>query len=1251
MKKILLLPFFFAFQAGVFAQNYHYADSLKHLLATEQEEDTTTVIHYLRLASYYTWSFPDTAIMYFQKAYLLSNRLEFRRGVINALEGQAYPLSLVREDSAAVSVALRKVQLAEEAKDDRRLAGAWFTLGSVYIHLRDFEKGLLYHRKALGYTSSSDTDFINVTNQHIAGCFLGLNQPDSADMYAKKVLRYNNLHQIENGFDVYQMGSVFFQKGLLDSAHRYYREGLAMVTNQGILKDMANCNLGIANVFHERQVYDSAIYYARAAWEIAGMTGLANEKLEALDKLTSLFAATGNTDSAFVYQQHALHLKDNIYNADKVRQVQLLAFNEELKKQQETEEERMRSNRILIYGLLALLALTIIIAGIIYRNNKLRQKAYTLLKRQKEQIDRQKRAAEIETGLERVRSRTMAMHHTEELKEVIQVVFDQLKGLNIHIDYAGFILDFKEREDMHIWLADHQQGVPTEITIPYFDSPHWNSLLEAKAKQESFFANLLPFEVKNKFYQDLSEWIPTMTEEAQQAIFSKPALAISTVLLDNVGLYIEHYSETPFTPEENAVLMRFGKVFQQTYTRFLDLQKAEAQARAAQIESALEKVRSRSLAMQSPDELIEVAQLLREEMGALGVEELETSSIYIHDESSGKTQCWFTIKNADNSGKAITDQMTIDLHETWVGQQMYDFYKSAEKQISIRMQGVQRIEWIRYCEEKSDLFGTSNFYGDTIPERTYHLVKFSNGFMGAAAPGEISKESRELLKRATAVFSFAYTRFRDLQMAEASARASLRQASLDRVRADISSMRNADDLSRITPLVFNELTTLGIPFIRCGVFIVHEKSKNVQVYLSTPEGKSLAAMNLPFDANELTTQSVAAWKKEDVFIQHWNQADFIHWGKSLQEQGHVKDIQTYQDAEAAPESLHLHFIPFTQGLLYVGSTETLAHEQIDLAKALAKSFAIAYARYEDFVKLEAAKAAVESAMDELKSTQAQLVQQEKLASLGQLTAGIAHEIKNPLNFVNNFSEVSLELIDESLEEMNRMPETRDETIVNENLGHIKSNIKKVLDHGTRANSIVNSMLMHSRQGSGHAAPTMLNDFIREYSNLAYHGMRAGNHPLDVQMNFNLDGRVKEVPLIAEDFSRVVLNICNNAFDAMGEKTKYEVRNTKYEVNAKFEVQNAKDEVGEDGLNYIPTLSIQTKLENGKVLIQFEDNGPGIPDEIKDKILQPFFTTKKGTEGTGLGLSITNDIIKAHGGEIRVETREREGSAFSILLPV
>jgi signal transduction histidine kinase len=316
-------------------------------------------------------------------------------------------------------------------------------------------------------------------------------------------------------------------------------------------------------------------------------------------------------------------------------------------------------------------------------------------------------------------------------------------------------------------------------------------------------------------------------------------------------------------------------------------------------------------------------------------------------------------------------------------------------------------------------------------------------------------------------------------------------------------------------------------------------------------------------------------------------------------------------------------------MLYVGNNAPLNEDELQLVQNLADAFSTAYARYEDFNKLEAAKAAIESAMGELKATQSQLVQQEKLASLGQLTAGIAHEIKNPLNFVNNFTEVSIELIEEALEEMLKHDDEKDKSLINHNLDDIKSNLKKVYDHGTRANSIVNSMLMHSRGGGGSPEPTPLNDFIREYSNLAFHGMRAGKNPVDVQMVLDLDEKVKDVPLIVEDFSRVVLNICNNAFDA--------IRNTPN-----------------------PMLTIRSQLKKYAILIQFEDNGPGIPKEIRDKILQPFFTTKKGTEGTGLGLSISNDIVKAHGGELKVESlpakaaaqagKEGEGCMFSIELP-
>ncbi|GAB2777065.1 GAF domain-containing protein [Salinimicrobium soli] len=294
-----------------------------------------------------------------------------------------------------------------------------------------------------------------------------------------------------------------------------------------------------------------------------------------------------------------------------------------------------------------------------------------------------------------------------------------------------------------------------------------------------------------------------------------------------------------------------------------------------------------------------------------------------------------------------------------------------------------------------------------------------------------------------------------------------------------------------------------------------------------------------------------------------------------------------------------------------------------LLTTIAANVGIAIQNAETYQKMKAA-------LNDLKSAQNQLVQQEKLASLGQLTAGIAHEIKNPLNFVNNFSDVSIELIDEAKEEI---AEAKNSAAANgqlkvfedllELLTAVEANLRKIHEHGTRADMIVKSMLQHSRGGTGKMMPTDLNLLIREYVNLAFHGMRAGKKPINVNIELDLDESLEKIPLVSEDFSRVILNLCNNAFDAEREK-----------------LQTS---------SYTPRLIVRTRQHNNRVFIEVEDNGPGIPDNIKDKILQPFFTTKKGTEGTGLGLSITNDIMKAHGGTLNIETAPGEGTRFILEL--
>jgi GAF domain-containing protein len=326
------------------------------------------------------------------------------------------------------------------------------------------------------------------------------------------------------------------------------------------------------------------------------------------------------------------------------------------------------------------------------------------------------------------------------------------------------------------------------------------------------------------------------------------------------------------------------------------------------------------------------------------------------------------------------------------------------------------------------------------------------------------------------------------------------------------------------------------------------------------------------------------------------------------------------------------------GVISVQSTEEenrFTEDDLRLLTTIAANVSVALQNAEAYRKLQ-------SALSDLHSAQEQLVQQEKLASLGQLTAGIAHEIKNPLNFVNNFSNVSLEMLDEVLDEVKKFEGERlkgdgepapvlDLDLVLEILSDMKINLEKIHEHGTRADGIVKSMLQHSRGGTGKMEPTNLNAMVSEFANLSYHGMRAGKEPIDVQISLDLDDNTGEVPVVYEDFSRVIINICSNAFDAM-----------------RGSIQGSG--VGDRGLDgpYYPRLTVRTRRNGDRVTIEIEDNGPGIPDDIKDKILQPFFTTKKGTQGTGLGLSITHDIIKAHGGVFRIQTKPGQ-TIFSISL--
>ncbi len=293
--------------------------------------------------------------------------------------------------------------------------------------------------------------------------------------------------------------------------------------------------------------------------------------------------------------------------------------------------------------------------------------------------------------------------------------------------------------------------------------------------------------------------------------------------------------------------------------------------------------------------------------------------------------------------------------------------------------------------------------------------------------------------------------------------------------------------------------------------------------------------------------------------------------------------------------------------------------------------------YYRFHSKKKANLVLEKTLIDLKSTQSQLIQSEKMASLGELTAGIAHEIQNPLNFVNNFSEVSRELIDELKNQKSKLKSEEQDELLND----IDSNLEKINHHGKRAADIVKGMLQHSRSSNGIKEPTDINALCDEYLRLSYHGLKAKDKNFNATMKTDFDESIGNINIVPQDIGRVVLNLINNAF--------YAAPRTPFLPFALL--GNPQGGGSDPDYKHVPTVWVSTKKVGDKVFISVRDNGPGIPQKILDKIFQPFFTTKPTGQGTGLGLSLSYDIVKAHGGEIKVETIEGEGSEFIVELPL
>ena len=851
-----------------------------------------------------------------------------------------------------------------------------------------------------------------------------------------------------------------------------------------------------------------------------------------------------------------------------------------------------------------------------------------------QKAEAQAREATIEAALERIRAKTMAMHESAQLAETAKVFFEQFDLLGQIPDRMSIGIFKEETNKLELWVTD-QHG--NQVNNEYFFSLDEPTSI---AKIYKAWKDRKDICVVDLTGEELARWLQYVKEKArlpidetkikgrrvqQTAFFSKGCLLFTT--------------HEPVKEQTMQLLVRFARVFDLTYTRFLDLQKAEAQAREATIEAALERVRSRSLAMHSSDELKEVVSVVFDRLEDLGFDLYKGAAIIMVFSNSSKAHIQWVADPIHTFARPFLvpyteHSISADIYKAKENGTGYlsKLYAPEEKNQYFEFL-IKHTDYKHLPEYAKKLLLESEQYGVSIAfeKNTAIFIPTNTGKL-------LSDDEMKILKRFTKVFEQVYVRFIDLQKAEANAKEAVRQASVDRVRAEIASMRTTKDLEKITPLIWNELSILHIPFIRCGVFIMNEEEQQMNVHLSTPEGEAIAAFHLPYNISSNFSEIVHQWHHKESYISRWSKEEFNGVADSLVQQGAVGTKDAYLGS-LPKEGIYLHFLPFFQGMLYVGNLTKLAKEELDLIQAVADAFSTAYARYEDFNKLEAAKKQVDFALNELRATQKQLIQSEKMASLGELTAGIAHEIQNPLNFVNNFSEVNKELISEMKEEIEKGHFDEVKIIA----GDIEENEEKINHHGKRADAIVKGMLQHSRASTGKKEPTDINALCDEYLRLSYHGLRAKDKSFNAEIKKNFDVSIGKINIIPQDIGRVLLNLFNNAFYAVTEKKKQLVNKQKSE---NFNL-------------YQPTVSVTTSLnpsaidgaDGASVSITVSDNGNGIPEKIKEKIFQPFFTTKPTGQGTGLGLSLSYDIVKAHGGEFKVETKEGEGSEFVVELPL
>ncbi len=530
--------------------------------------------------------------------------------------------------------------------------------------------------------------------------------------------------------------------------------------------------------------------------------------------------------------------------------------------------------------------------------------------------------------------------------------------------------------------------------------------------------------------------------------------------------------------------------------------------RELEIEKAFEKVREFAMTMRHSSDLQGVVNLVAQELNNM---KLDITGV-------------FMVINNDEIDKQFTFWGSTGVAETYMKKAAIPFLDHPIYRVLA--EGTTKGERFfteEYTREEKIIFFKHLFkfppYNSSTPDWKEKVLSREGGYTRSVSVShytsifvvnhfgrKLSDKDNKILKRFGKVFEQSYTRFLDLQNAESRAFEAIKQASMDRVRGEIASMRTSEDLNRITPVIWRELETLEVPFTRCGVFIVDEDKEEVHAYLTTPDGKALGVLNLAFDANGLTNNIAYHWQRKQIYKEHWDKKDFINWTKSMIKIGQVQNEETYQGSSTPPDSLNLHFIPFPQGMLYVGNDSPLTDEKLELVKTLAEALSIAYARYEDFNNIEEAKSRAEKTLKELKIAQAKLQELDQLKS--RFFANISHEFRTPLTLI-------LGQVDSVMSENIDVKEKGKLQVANRNARRLLGLINQLLDLSKLE---AGSMELNAEQ---HNIVSFLKSLFYSFESLA--------ESQKISMKFSSEYENIPVVFDPDKMEKIFYNLISNAF--------------------------------------------------------------------------------------------------------------------------